>query len=224
MPKVRALRAADLLDNLRARYLGSGAFQELLAREKIEVLSEFLDNWDRIKEFYTRYYGDRFPSNVLCGLNPGRLGAGKTGIPFLDFASLSKLLPGIRRRDTERSAQFFIRVVEHFGAENFFRSFYVTNVSWVGYKRGRKNLNYPELPSAALAFVQEAFRWEMGQIKPNRIISLSAAVQTTVAGLFLANQIDVSLQLRHPNYCAFPTKMSQCLCDYIALLNHYCAE
>jgi hypothetical protein len=222
MPKPKGSRAVELLDKVQLRYLGSGAFQKLLAPEKIEVLSEFLDNWNRIEEFYTRYYGDRFPSTVLCGLNPGRLGAGKTGVPFLDFASLSKLLPGISRRDTERSAQFFIQVVEHFGAEDFFRSFYVTNVSWVGYKRVSKNLNYPDLPSAALKFVQEAFRWEMGEVKPKRVISLSAAVQATVAGLFAGTRIDTSLQLPHPNYCAFPTKISQCRDDYIAALSRCC--
>lgn len=215
---------SQLLDNLRSRYFGLRKFQELIATEEIEVLSDFLDNWNHAKQFYTRYYGDRFPRTVICGLNPGRLGAGKTGVPFLDFASLSTLLPGIVRQDTEPSAQFFFRVVQHFGADSFFRSFFVTNVSWVGFKRGAANLNYADLPPKALAFVEKMFQWEMKQVKPLRIVSLGVEVQKTVNTLFARTPVDTTVRLPHPRSCVFPKKVRLRVQDYIDVLSKYCVQ
>ena len=75
---------------------------------------------------------------VICGINPGRNGAGKTGVPFLDFNSLSQLLPNLKKEDSERSSQFFFEIVEHFGAKKFYETFYVTNISWLGFIKDNK--------------------------------------------------------------------------------------
>jgi hypothetical protein len=217
------ITARELLLSLRDRYLGQPRFAKLVAPYDIRILSDFLSNWDRIEEFYLLHYSNRFPKTVLCGFNPGRLGAGKTGGPFVDFSSLSKMLSSVSRKDSERTAQFFFDVVQQFGTERFYNSFYVTNVSWVGYARGRKNLNYPDLPPQALAFVEDTFRWEMEQVAPCRIISLGGGVQKTVATLFAASpEVDTSLQLPHPNYCAFPSNRSRCMEEYRTLLSVYC--
>lgn len=40
---------------------------------------------------------------VLCGINPGRNGAGKTGIPFIDFSGASHLLSGIGQNDSRNN-------------------------------------------------------------------------------------------------------------------------
>jgi hypothetical protein len=118
-----------LVEELREKYLESGDLERLLLGTGIEILKDFLENWDTVLEFNRVFYAEGEPKTVLCGINPGRLGAGKTGVPFMDFRSLSKLIPGVTRDDTERSAQFFYEVVNHFGAQNFYRSFYVGNVS-----------------------------------------------------------------------------------------------
>jgi len=95
------LRSLALIRRLRRSYIHSGTFQSLLDPENISIIPDFQKNWSNVERFYARYYGDDLPGTVLCGLNPGRLGAGKTGIPFLDFASLSQLLDGIDRADRE---------------------------------------------------------------------------------------------------------------------------
>jgi hypothetical protein len=135
-----------LVEELREKYLESGDLERLLQGTGIEILKDFLENWDAVLEFNRVFYAEGEPKTVLCGINPGRLGAGKTGVPFMNFRSLSKLLPGAPPDDTERSAQFFHEVVSHFGAQNFYRSFYVENVSWVGYSKERKNINFDALP------------------------------------------------------------------------------
>jgi len=40
-------------------------------------------------EFYLKYYSDDNPRKLILGINPGRLGAGATGIPFTDTKRLS---------------------------------------------------------------------------------------------------------------------------------------
>jgi hypothetical protein len=82
---------------------------QLLDGEDISVLREFESNKSVADEFTLRYCSQRKPTVVLCGINPGRLGAGKTGVPFLDFCSLSKLLPNVNREESERSAFFFMK-------------------------------------------------------------------------------------------------------------------
>lgn len=110
------------------------------------MLTEFLDHSEVADAFCNTYYPGNLPREVICGLNPGRLGAGLTGAPFTDFLSLSKWLPVIKRNDGDASAQFFFQVVQ----AAFFRFFYITNVSAVGFLKDSKNLNYHDMPPAAL--------------------------------------------------------------------------
>jgi hypothetical protein len=58
-------------------------FSKELEMLNIGVLSDFFDNKEVIFEFYRQYFKPNEPKIVLCGINPGRFGAGQTGIPFL---------------------------------------------------------------------------------------------------------------------------------------------
>lgn len=221
MPKVAApLSTTSFLRNLREQYCESAKLHALVEPHGFSVLADFLANWEAIEEFYATFYSQGFPKTVLCGLNPGRLGAGKTGIPFVDFASLSELMDGIDRRDEERSATFFHSVVSHFEATGFYRSFYVTNVSWVGFVKGRKNANYDVLPPEAQAFIFERFREEIELVGPERIISISKPVHSTIRSLF-SKRIDTSLCLPHPNWCAFPQNCKDAKEKYITKLSQF---
>ena len=209
-----------LVEELRDKYLESGDLERLLHGTGIEILKDFLENWDAVLEFNRVFYAEGEPKTVLCGINPGRLGAGKTGVPFMDFRSLSKLIPGVTRDDTERSAKFFYEVVNHFGARNFYRSFYVGNVSWVGYSKERKNINFDALPVPARDAVLSFFRYEMNRIKPSTVISLGGMVQETVKRVLDAS-VNTDLVLPHPNYCAFPKIKDKCLRQYIEVLEPF---
>lgn len=209
-----------LLDDLRAAYIDSEELLAIIEDEGVSILDDFLKNWSNIERFYSEYYGTSYPETVLCGINPGRNGAGKTGVPFIDFSSLSKLLDGVGRDDWERSAQFFFDIVQHFGPRTFFRSFYVTNFSWVGYAKSGKNLNYHDLSGEAQAIIARLFRYEMNHIHPKRIISLSKRVHEDITAC-MGDSLETDLFLPHPNWCAFPSNIDGARAKYIAVLSKF---
>lgn len=204
------------------RYLNDDVFLHLIGEHEICILSDFLLNKVGIDTFWRTYYGGAVPRVVLCGINPGRHGAGKTGIPFLDFQLLSQLISGIDRQDSERSARFFFQVVRQFGVAAFFHSFYVTNVASVGFIRDGKNLNYDALPASALEVVERNFLQEMEIVQPTHVISLSNVVQKTVRKL-LPTTVDCSMRLPHPSWITTyrGNEMDKWAARYLAVLDKF---
>ena len=133
---------------------------------------------------------------------------------------MGQFLPNINSDDQERSAKFFVDIINHFGAENFYKSFYVTNISWVGFVKDNKNLNYYDLPMKAKKFVYDSFEFEMSIIKPKKIICLGKEVQATAKELF-NDKIDSDTLLAHPNYCAFPSNYDEQKKKYLETLKKY---
>src|SRR5690554_1690741 len=59
----------------------------------VGVMNPFSENPPAItasQEFYRRYYNDNSERHILIGINPGRFGAGQTGVPFTDPHRLRK--------------------------------------------------------------------------------------------------------------------------------------
>ena len=165
------------------------------------------------------------PRVVLCGINPEPDGASKTGIPFLDYQSLSQLISGIDRQDSERTAGFFFQVVRQFGVEAFFHSFYVTNVASVCFIGHGKNLNFPnyyKLHASTLEVVERNFLQEMKIVQPTHVISLSKAVQQTVHKLLPAT-VDCSMRLPHPSWITIyrGKEMDKWTAHYLAVLEKF---
>ncbi|NVK26713.1 MAG: DUF4918 family protein [Flavobacteriia bacterium] len=118
-----------------------------------------------LQEFYERYYSDDRPRKLLMGINPGRLGAGLTGIPFTDTPALESI--GIQMPEvntTETSADFVWRVVEAYGGpETFFADWFIGGVSPLGFiqkneKGNWVNFNYydsPEIQELLSPFIIE---------------------------------------------------------------------
>nr|NQU94178.1 DUF4918 family protein [Bacteroidota bacterium] len=100
---------------------------------------------DVTRQFYTKFYSDRNPRIFLFGINPGRFGAGVTGIPFTDPINLEERCGIVNsyQKKHELSSQFIYEMIENYGGpENFFSRFYITAVSPLGFVRDGKNLNY----------------------------------------------------------------------------------
>ena len=211
----------NIVNELKKQYIETGVIKNLLQDSDIDILDTFLDNWNNIEEFYSKYYKNTHPKVVICGINPGKNGAGKTGVPFVDFNSLSKLLPNVNETDIERSAQFFYEIIEHFGAEKFFETFYVTNISWVGFIQNGKNVNYYNLSIKVKELIFNIYKSEIDAINPTTIISLSQEVQKTNKALFEGDENIELKSLPHPNYCAFPKNKDTCTEQYISLLSKY---
>jgi hypothetical protein len=116
----------------------------------VEVLyPHHLDStWEVMTQFYLKYYNDSHHRTFLIGINPGRLGAGTTGIPFTDPIRLAKVcgIDNDFKPKPELSSKFIYQLIEAYGnASSFYQNFYFTSVSPLGFTRSGKNLNYYDL-------------------------------------------------------------------------------
>ena len=111
------------------------------------------------KQFYARFYIDDQPRTLIMGINPGRFGAGVTGISFTDPVKLTHKL-GIENKfvqKSELSADFIYTVISAFGGlEIFFSHFILSALSPLGFTLNGLNANFydtPELLSATKEFI-----------------------------------------------------------------------
>ena len=109
--------------------------------------------------FYKKYYADAGLRSFLFGINPGRFGAGITGVPFTDPLRLEQEC-GIDNpfpKKQELSSQFvWLFINAYGGAEAFCRDFYITSVSPLGFIKNGININYyddRDLQKAAEPFI-----------------------------------------------------------------------
>ena len=95
--------------------------------------------------FYKKYYNDNDQRRLLLGINPGRFGGGVTGIPFTDPIRLEKVC-GIKndfQKKQELSSVFIYEMIGAFGgASIFYKQFYFSAMSPLGFIKHGKNLNY----------------------------------------------------------------------------------
>ena len=117
----------------------------------VEVMNPFaLDETYAIAaQFYKKYYSNNNPRKLILGINPGRFGAGLTGVPFTDPIKLKDIC-GIDNpfpRKAELSADFIhLMIKEYGGVKKFFSDFYINSVFPLGFTKGGKNLNYYDQP------------------------------------------------------------------------------
>jgi hypothetical protein len=98
-----------------------------------------------VKEFFTRYFSDNSPRVYVLGINPGRFGAGVTGISFTTPQNLKKYC-GIDNNlppTPELSSRFIYQIVEAFGgAEAFYGRFFLTSLFPLALVKDGKNYNF----------------------------------------------------------------------------------
>ncbi len=100
--------------------------------------------------FYQKLYNDDLPRKLILGINPGRFGAGVTGIPFTDTKRLRNKcrLPHQIAETHEPSSVFIYRVIDRYGGvKRFYSEFYINSVVPLGFvklneKGGEINYNY----------------------------------------------------------------------------------
>ena len=95
--------------------------------------------------FMNKYYADYNKRHFLFGINPGRFGAGVTGVAFTDPILLNEKL-GIANQFEQKhelSALFIHEVIDQFpNPEAFYARFYITSVNPVGLLKNGINYNY----------------------------------------------------------------------------------
>ncbi len=120
-----------------------------------------------VRDFLSAYYADQRQRVLVFGINPGRFGAGLTGVTFTDpvaladFCHIDNDLP--RRR--ELSSIFIHEAIARFGGPgNFFGRFFLTAVSPLGFTRDGKNANYyddPALAKAVTPFIERTVEQQL---------------------------------------------------------------
>ncbi len=135
--------------------------------EGIRIMNPFKENPEALRasgHFYDKFYNDNMPRYLLLGINPGRFGAGNTGVPFTDPKHLiSHCDIDYNGKIThEPSSVFIYNMIDTFGGVyKFYKYFYIGAVSPLGFtklKEGNKEVNYnyydtPQLTSRVRGFI-----------------------------------------------------------------------
>lgn len=142
----------------------------------IRIMNPFKENGDALSTssaVYKKYFNDQCKRHLVLGINPGRFGAGITGVPFTDPKRIIDKC-GIRFRGElkhEPSSVFIYDMIDAFGgAEIFYRHFYINSVCPLGFTtltgKGRDvNFNYyddKELSQLMRPFIIENIRKQIG--------------------------------------------------------------
>jgi hypothetical protein len=135
----------------------------------IEVLNPYQDDasFSLCRAFYRKYYNDHLERFFILGINPGRFGAGITGIPFTDPIKL-EMICGIKNtfpKKAELSADFIHAMIAAIGGPDiFFSKFYINSVSPLGFIKSGKNLNYydtPQLMTSLEPFIRDSIKSQL---------------------------------------------------------------
>ena len=117
-----------------------------------------------IEKFFSKYFNDNRKRIFLFGINPGRFGAGTTGINFTAPKQLKEYC-GIDhsfKSQTELSAEFIYEMIERYGGvEKFYKDYFISAVSPLGYVKNGVNLNYyddKELMNAVTPFIIDSIQ------------------------------------------------------------------
>lgn len=137
--------------------------------ENIRVMNPFTENpaaLEASSAFYRKYYSDNRKRLLILGINPGRFGAGVTGIPFTDTKRLEEKC-GIKISgftSHEPSSVFVYEMIEAFGGpEAFYSAFYINSPSPLGFltrNTAGREVNYNYYDSIVLARLVRPFMVE----------------------------------------------------------------
>jgi hypothetical protein len=120
-----------------------------------------------VKKFFKKYFNDTHPRRMMLGINPGRFGAGLTGINFTAPKQLAEKC-GMDHHfnlSTELSAEFIYEVIEKYGGVKiFYREWFIGAVCPLGFLKDEKNINYyddKKLEKAVTPFIIETMQQQL---------------------------------------------------------------
>ncbi len=127
--------------------------------EGISIMNPFKDDEQIMQvstQFYQKFYHDQKKRHLILGINPGRLGAGVTGIPFTDTKRLKERCGiGYSGKETHEPSSVFMydMIAAYGGTDKFYRDFFIGAVCPLGFTllnpKGR-DINYNYYDSKAL--------------------------------------------------------------------------
>lgn len=122
---------------------------------------------DIVKQFFEKFYTDNRPRKLMLGINPGRFGAGITGINFTAPRQLKENC-GIDHpwgNTTELSAEFIYEMITQYGGpKKFYSDYFIGAMSPLGFVKHGKNINYYDdknLQQAVTSFITETIQQQI---------------------------------------------------------------
>jgi hypothetical protein len=120
-----------------------------------------------VKTFLDKFFNDTAKRELMLGINPGRFGAGITGVNFTAAKQLTEdcgighpFPPG-----SEMSAEFIYAVIRAFGGtQAFYKQYFIGSVCPLGFVRNGKNINYyddRELQEAVTPFIIQSIEKQL---------------------------------------------------------------
>jgi hypothetical protein len=106
------------------------------------------------EKFYRKYFSDHQERTLILGINPGRFGGGITGVPFTDPIKLEEIcgIPNELKKKAELSADFIYEMISAYGGPDlFYKRFYISAISPLGFVKEGKNLNYYDIRELEMA-------------------------------------------------------------------------
>ena len=115
--------------------------------DEVSLINPYLNQEVKsvVINFCSRFYSDKTERVLILGINPGRFGAGVTGIPFTDPIALENIcgIPNTFQKKHELSSRFIYEMINSFGGpEVFYGKFLLSAVCPLGFLMGNKNYNY----------------------------------------------------------------------------------
>lgn len=176
---------------------------------------EFSERINNIADaFYGKYYNDANARKLILGINPGRLGAGSTGIPFSDTKRLAQFcdIHLSEFSSHEPSSEFVYKVIEAFGGpESFYKSFYFGSVCPLGFtikSPAGKTVNYnyydsKPLQEAVTPYIIESIEKQLAfGVNRKKVYCLGTGKNAKFLKALNAEQnwFDEVVPLEHPRY------------------------
>lgn len=141
----------------------------------IQIMNPFKDNQivnSTTEKFYRKYYSDNKTRKLILGINPGRFGAGVTGIPFTDTKRLFEKcnIEWTEKQTHEISSVFIYDLIDMYGGvKKFYSNFYINSVCPLGFTKTQqngkvKNYNYydsKELTDSVYAFIVASIKKQL---------------------------------------------------------------
>jgi len=140
--------------------------------KNISIMNPFKENKEAMlisTKFYKKFYNDTNKRHLILGINPGRFGAGVTGVPFTDTKRLLEEC-GLKfdgKPTHEPSATFIYEMINAYGGvEKFYSKFYIHSICPLGFTiindKG-KEINYNYYDSKELT--EMVYDFIIGNIK-----------------------------------------------------------
>ena len=120
-----------------------------------------------VKQFFEKFYTDNEPRKLMLGINPGRYGAGITGVNFTAPRQLKENC-GIDHHwgnSSELSAEFIYEMINQYGgAKKFYGDYFIGSMSPLGFVKDGKNINYyddKKLQAAVTPFIIKTIQQQL---------------------------------------------------------------